>query len=58
MHGRSLEIAVLNPDLRAILSDVDGLWVPVIGRRALIVNKRTVARPQDPVDAALLEALE
>jgi len=37
---------------------IDGLLVPVIGRQALIVNKRTVARPQDLVDADALEALE
>lgn len=38
--------------------EVDGLRVPVIGRRQLIANKRTVGRPQDLVDAALLEALD
>ena len=37
---------------------VDGLHIPVIGRRHLIANKRTVGRPQDLVDAALLEALD
>lgn len=36
--------------------EIDGLTVPVIGRRALIANKRTVARPQDLVDADLLES--
>lgn len=38
--------------------DIDGLKIPVIGRRQLIANKRTVGRPQDLVDAALLEALD
>jgi hypothetical protein len=38
--------------------EVDGLHVPVIGRRQLIANKRTVGRPQDLVDVALLESLE
>lgn len=38
--------------------DIDGLRVPIIGRRQLIANKRTVGRPQDLVDAALLEALD
>ena len=36
--------------------EIEGLTVPVIGRRALIANKRTVARPQDLVDADLLES--
>jgi hypothetical protein len=38
--------------------DIDGLKIPVIGRRQLIANKRAVGRPQDLVDAALLEALD
>jgi predicted nucleotidyltransferase len=38
--------------------DIDGLRIPIIGRRQLIVNKRTVGRPQDLVDADLLESLE
>ena len=38
--------------------EIDGLTVPVIGRRALIANKRTVARPQDLVDADLLESAD
>ncbi|MGQ0734793.1 MAG: hypothetical protein ACT4QD_14210 [Acidobacteriota bacterium] len=37
--------------------EIDGLRIPVIGRRELIVNKRTVGRPQDLVDADLLESL-
>jgi hypothetical protein len=44
------------PD-RAVV-DIDGLAVPVIGRRHLIANKRTVGRPQDLVDADLLESLD
>ena len=36
--------------------EIDGLRVPVIGRRHLILNKRTVGRPQDLVDADLLES--
>jgi hypothetical protein len=36
--------------------DIDGLRIPVIGRAHLIVNKRTVARPQDLLDADLLES--
>lgn len=35
--------------------EVDGLRIPVIGKSHLIANKRTVARPQDLVDIALLE---
>jgi hypothetical protein len=38
--------------------DIDGLRIPVIGRRQLIANKRAVGRPQDLVDATLLEALD
>ncbi len=38
--------------------DIDGLRIPVIGRRQLIANKRTVGRPQDLLDADLLEAAE
>jgi hypothetical protein len=37
--------------------EIDGLLVPVIGRRSLIANKRTVGRPQDLVDADALGAL-
>ena len=36
--------------------DIDGLHIPVIGRTHLIVNKRTVGRPQDLLDADLLES--
>ena len=36
--------------------DIDGLRVPVIGKAHLIVNKRTVGRPQDLLDADLLES--
>jgi hypothetical protein len=36
--------------------DIDGLHTPVIGRAHLIINKRTVARPQDLLDADLLES--
>lgn len=36
--------------------DIDGLLIPVIGRAHLITNKRTVGRPQDLVDADLLES--
>lgn len=38
--------------------EIDGLRIPVIGRHDLIVNKRTVGRPQDLVDAASLESLD
>jgi hypothetical protein len=38
--------------------EIDGIRIPVIGRRQLIANKRLVARPQDLVDAALLEAMD
>lgn len=40
---------------RAIV-EIDGLHVPVIGRMHLILNKRTVGRPQDLLDADLLES--
>ena len=36
--------------------DIDGLRIPVIDRRHLVINKRTVGRPQDVVDADLLES--
>lgn len=35
--------------------DIDGLRLPIIGRAHLVLNKRTVGRPQDLVDADLLE---
>jgi hypothetical protein len=37
--------------------DVDGRRVPVIGREALIANKRAAGRPQDIADVAVLEAM-
>jgi hypothetical protein len=37
--------------------DIEGLCIPVIGRSHLILNKRTVGRPQDLLDADLLESL-
>ena len=36
--------------------DIDGLRIPVIGKLHLIANKRTVRRPQDLLDADLLES--
>ena len=36
--------------------DIDGLRIPVIGRSHLIVNKRAAGRPQDLLDADLLES--
>ena len=36
--------------------DIDGLHLPVIGRTHLILNKRTVGRLQDLLDADMLEA--
>ncbi|MBM3217313.1 MAG: hypothetical protein FJZ38_01275 [Candidatus Rokubacteria bacterium] len=36
--------------------DIEGLRVPVIGRRHLILNKRAVGRPQDLADIVRLEA--
>jgi hypothetical protein len=35
--------------------EVDGLRIPVIGRRHLILNKKAVGRPQDLADVARLE---
>jgi hypothetical protein len=36
--------------------DIDGLRIPIIGKTHLIANKRTVRRPQDLLDADLLES--
>jgi hypothetical protein len=36
--------------------EIEGLRIPVIGRAHLIRNKRTVGRPQDLLDANLLES--
>jgi hypothetical protein len=36
--------------------DIDGLRIPVIGKAHLIANKRTVRRPQDLLDADLLDS--
>jgi hypothetical protein len=41
--------------LHRIEVDIAGLRIPVIGKSDLIANKRTVGRPQDLVDADLLE---
>ena len=38
--------------------EIEGLRIPVIGRAHLILNKRTVGRPQDLLDADLLESSE
>lgn len=35
--------------------DVEGIKIPVIGRRHLIQNKKSVGRPQDLADVARLE---
>lgn len=39
-----------------IVVDIDGLPVPIIGLAHLVLNKRTVGRPQDLLDADLLES--
>ena len=36
--------------------EIEGMQIPVISRRHLIANKRTVARPQDLLDADMLES--
>jgi hypothetical protein len=36
--------------------EIEGLRIPVIGKTHLIANKRTVGRPQDLLDADLLES--
>ena len=36
--------------------DIDSLRIPVIGKADLIANKRSVRRPQDLLDADLLES--
>jgi hypothetical protein len=38
--------------------EIDGVRIPVIGKAQLIANKRAVGRPQDLVDAELLESGE
>jgi predicted nucleotidyltransferase len=43
---------------RRIQVTLDGVVVPTIGREDLIVNKRTVGRPQDLADVAELEKLD
>jgi hypothetical protein len=37
--------------------DIEGRKIPVIGRGALLKNKRAAGRPQDLADVAALEAL-
>jgi hypothetical protein len=41
-----------------LISAVDGLQVPFIGRAELVKNKRAAARPKDLVDADALEKLK
>lgn len=36
--------------------NIDGLRIPIIGPAHLVLNKRTVGRPQDLLDADLLES--
>jgi hypothetical protein len=38
-----------------IVVSIDGLDIPVIGRGDLIANKRALGRPQDQVDADILD---
>ncbi len=40
-----------------VLTEVDGLHLPVLSRAHLLINKRATGRPQDRVDADRLEAL-
>lgn len=40
-----------------VLTEVDGLQLPVLSREHLLINKRATGRPQDRVDADRLEAL-
>lgn len=37
---------------------VDGRMIPIIGRDALIANKRAAGRPQDIADVAALERVK
>ena len=40
---------------RVVVTELDGLFVPFIGRDDLITNKRASGRPQDLADVAALE---
>lgn len=51
ISGVSFDEAASNP----VHADVDGRVVPVIGRQALLTNKRTAARYKDLDDAEWLE---
>ena len=50
----AIEFADAWPD--RITVKLEGLEIPVIGRAALIANKRATGRPQDLLDVAKLEA--
>jgi len=39
----------------AVLTEIDGMQLPVLGRRHLVANKLASGRPKDVVDAELLE---
>ncbi len=41
-----------------LIIDVEGMKVPVIGKRQLLVNKKAVARPKDQIDILWLESEE
>jgi hypothetical protein len=51
--GITFDLAIADGDVL----DVEGRKIPIIGRAALIANKRAAGRPQDLADVAALEAI-
>ena len=48
-------VAFDDAEQASVLTEIDGMRVPVLGRRHLVANKLAAGRPKDLVDAQLLQ---